>query len=58
MLCVLLSFGDMDVQVMGQKLVSFKIDGGSIFTNVCNAITIQIKHDVVPYPMFVHYVAR
>jgi hypothetical protein len=58
MLCTLLSFDNMDVQVVGQKLVSFKIDGGFIFTNVCNAITNQIKHDVVPFSMFVHYVAQ
>jgi hypothetical protein len=48
----------MDVQVVGQKLVSFKIDGGSIFTNVCNVVTTQIKHDVVLFSMFVHYVAK
>ncbi len=58
MLCTLLSFGNMDVQVVGQKLVSFKIDGGSIFTNVCNVVTTQIKHDVVLFSMFVHYVAK
>jgi hypothetical protein len=58
MLCALLSFGNVDVQVVGQKLVSFEIDGGSILTNVCNAVTTQIKHDVVPFSMFVHYVAQ
>jgi hypothetical protein len=58
MLCALLSFGNMDVQVVGQKLMSFKIDGGSIFTNLCNVVTIQIKHDVVPLSTFVHYVAQ
>jgi len=58
MLCALLNFGNMNVQVVGKKLVSFKIDGGSIFTNVCNAITTKIKHDVVTFPMFVHYVAQ
>jgi hypothetical protein len=41
MLCALLSFGNMDVQMVGQKLVSFKIDGGSIFINVCNVITLK-----------------
>ncbi len=48
----------MDVQVVSEKLVSFKIDGGSIFTNVCNEVVTQIKHDVVPFTMFVHYVAQ
>jgi hypothetical protein len=58
MLCALLGVGNMDVQVVGQKLVSFKIDGKSIFTNVCNVVTTQIKHDVVLFSMFVHYVAQ
>jgi hypothetical protein len=58
MLCALLSFGNVDVKVVGQKLVSFKIDGGSIFINVCNVVTIQTKHDVVPFFLFVHYVAQ
>jgi hypothetical protein len=39
----------MDVQVMGEMLVSFGMNARSMFTSVCNGITTQIKHDMDPF---------
>lgn len=36
---VFLNFGSMDVQVVGQKLVSFGINGKFGFIGVCNKVT-------------------
>jgi hypothetical protein len=46
LLRVMLSFKGMNEEVMGRKLVSFGTNGHFVFTNGCNGITTQIKHDV------------
>jgi hypothetical protein len=38
-LCVMLSFGGVNEEVVGRKLVSFGTNGGFVFTYVCNGIT-------------------
>ncbi len=39
LLCVMLSFGGVNEEVVGRKLVSFGTNGGFVFTYVCNGIT-------------------
>jgi hypothetical protein len=39
LLCALFSFGGMNEQVVGQKLVLFGTDGGSMFIGVHNGVT-------------------
>jgi hypothetical protein len=58
LLHALFNFGGLNEQVVGQKLVSFGINGGNMFINVCNGITTQIKHDVVPFSVPIHCVAH
>lgn len=54
LVCVLLTSNNMDAQVVGQKLVSFGMNGGFVLIGVCNRITTQIKLDVTPFFVHVH----
>jgi hypothetical protein len=58
LLCALFSFGSMNEQVVGQKLVLFGTNGGSMFIGVCNGIATQIKCNMVPFFVPIHCVAH